>query len=333
MPRGRKPKVWWWQERQCYYATVASQRHRLGPDKREAERQLHELLAQKPAVQQNSTLEMCDRFLSFCHDSRAPRTYQWYRDYVQSFVDYLRSAGLRPALNGPETVSAKDVRRWLARHGAAKRQRIIAIKRCWNWGYREGWMSQNPLRGLESPPAKSRTEEWITPEEFFWLLVHVSDHEFFRMLVVSWETGARPQEVKPLEARHLDLEQHRAVIPRSETKGKRRPRVLYLTERAERILRELARERQHGPLFLNQAGRPWSASAVRLRFQRLAKHVGKQYCQTLFRHSWITRKLLAGEDSHVVAALAGHVDSSMIDRYYSKVSGESKFLLDAMRRK
>ena len=37
---------------------------------------------------------------------------------------------------------------------------------------------------------------------------------------MAYDSGCRPQEVKRMEARHVQREKHRAVIPTGEAKGK-----------------------------------------------------------------------------------------------------------------
>ena len=46
----------------------------------------------------------------------------------------------------------------------------------------------------------------------------------------------------------------------------------------------------------------------------------------------MTRKLRAGVDSHVVAALVGHKDTKMIDSVYSHVADDHEFMLDAAKK-
>jgi hypothetical protein len=41
----RSPKPWWSEDRQSWYVTIRGERHKLGPDQAEAERQFHELMA------------------------------------------------------------------------------------------------------------------------------------------------------------------------------------------------------------------------------------------------------------------------------------------------
>jgi hypothetical protein len=197
-----------------------------------------------------------------------------------------------------------------------------------------------------------------------------------------------------LEARHLELDKQRAVIPGEEAK-RGRTRVIYFpTDRSMEIINRLAKEQPTGPLFRNNQGKPWTAFAVKLRFNRIQIAIGrqemakrgiastisaddieafaaklpktklnplngketavkpselrskakraliareaKQFAKRLrqydLRHSFVTRKLRAGVDSHVVAALVGHKDTKMIDTLYSHVADDYEFMLDAARK-
>lgn len=53
---------------------------------------------------------------------------------------------------------------------------------------------------------------------------------FKDLLVAAWETGARPKELTRVEPRHLDLTNGRWVFPIEESKGNKRPRVVYLSD-------------------------------------------------------------------------------------------------------
>ncbi len=129
------------------------------------------------------------------------------------------------------------------------------------------------------------------------------------------------------------MEKGRIVLPKEEAKGKREPRAVYLaTDRSRKIIQKAAQQRPIGPLLVNRAGNPWTSNAIRCRFKRLEKKIGRRIRCYDFRHGWITRKLLAGVDSHVVAALAGHRDTRMIDRVYSHVAQDHEYMLSQARR-
>jgi site-specific recombinase XerD len=93
------------------------------------------------------------------------------------------------------------------------------------------------------------------------------------------------------------------------------------------IIRRLTKERPHGPIFLNNRGNPWTGFAVKIRFERLEKKIGKRIKHYDLRRTYITDKIVAGVDSHVVAKLAGHVNTAMIDRHYSVVADNYEFML------
>ena len=76
------------------------------------------------------------------------------------------------------------------------------------------------------------------------------------------------------------------------------------------------------------SGRRWTGSAVKCRFDRLEEKLGRRYFQYMFRHTWITKKLRSGVDSHIVAALAGHSDTKMLDKVYSHVAEDHEFMLE-----
>lgn len=184
---------------------------------------------------------------------------------------------------------------------------------------------------MEKPSVKS-CQETITPEEFEGLLKHASQR-FSELLIVSFDCGARPFEIKSLQCKHINLDKQIAVIHADEAKTRKRTRIIYFpTDRSIEILRRLCEERPEGPLFVNQPGPTWTAFAVKWAFARLAEKVGKRFSHTMFRRTYITQKIVAGVDSHIVAQLSGHTSTDMIDRHYSAVAKDHEFLLEQAKR-
>jgi len=215
-------------------------------------------------------------------------------------------------------------------NGKSKRGKITAMKRAMNWATAQGYIPYSPIAKMERPEPGSRTIT-ITPEQFKELLNHIRDENFRDLLEFSWEAGGRPQEVKGLEARHIDFKRSLSVYHYTEAK-KQKTRVIYLTDKALAILKRLAKVNPSGRLFRNTRGEPWTANAVRCRFKRLEEKVGKRWTQYAFRHTWITRKLTAGVDSHIVAKAAGHSSTRELDRTYSHVTDDYKFMLTQINR-
>lgn len=326
---GRIAKPWWREQCNAYYATVNGVQCRLGTSLKEANETLKRLrnAAPEEKLQSDSVSAVLDDFLNWTHENRAPKTYTGYLAFCQSFTDHC---GDLPV----SEIDGKHVTAWLNTkttwNTTTKHDAVTCLKRAFNWAVKNRGLKANPIAGMEKPEAKTRTET-VTLEEFKAILRTTRDREFRDLIRFSWEVGCRPQEARQIEHRHIDLAKRRCVIPASEGK-KKRLRVIYLPEKALVIVKR--RMQTTGDrLFLNTRGKPWTGAAVKCRFAKMEEKLGRRYFQYMFRHSWITAKLKAGVDSHVVGALAGHADTKMIDRVYSHVAEDHDFMLSQAEKK
>jgi integrase len=315
----RPRKLWFRKQTQTWHVQIDGKQHNLRTaDKERAEAEFHKLMVERHnAPSDDHLVPILDKFLGWVQ-SHQPKSYRWYRDYIQSFVSEhprLLASELKPI----------HVEEWASK-GKAKRAKITAMKRALNWATEMQLVPYSPIAKMKRPAVGSRNK-MVTEDEFRELLGHIPQKCFRDLIEFSWETGARPQEVKNIEDRHVDFDKSCVVLPHSEAKGDK-TRVVFLTDRAIELLRE---NWQTGVIFRNSRNEPWTSNAVRSRFLRLEDKLGKRYWQYLFRHAWITRKLKAGVDSHVVAALAGHSDTKIIDRVYSHVSDDHEFMLKQAR--
>ena len=322
-------KPWYWKARKAWYVCLHGKQHKLSADKNEAYKCFHELLASQPkATSDGSVASLLAEYITHCGKTKAPKTTKWYQDYLQYFLDFLVPKGYSPQSLPATKMTPKIVRQWVNHRGTAERARITAVKTAYSWGHGEGWMQHNPLAGMKRPPASKRTE-YIELPEMVQLLRHIKAKCFRDLLTFCWDVGCRPQEAKGLRKDQLDLDNSRCVISEDEAKGKKKQRVIYLTGRAKRIIE---RNINGSPfVFLNSKGKTWTSSAVKCRFERLEKKVGKRYCQYMWRHSFATRKLKAGVSPIVVAELLGHADVSTLAKIYQHVAQDGDHLLSALR--
>jgi len=392
----RPAKPWYWNARKIWCVYHKGERIPLGPDRAAAFLQYHEIMAhpeekcQPQPIDGEAVAAILDDFLTWTKENRAAETFDRYRRFLQSFVSGYGKIRVTD-------LSARHVTAWLNSqpgwNSTTKRNAITAIQRGLNWAVKNRGLQRNPIHGMEKPQAKRRTAV-LTAEEFDGILKRVEDIPFRDLLMVSYDSGSRPQEVKRLEARHVQIDKQRAIIRGEEAKGGI-PRAIYFpTDRSLEIIKRLVTAHPTGPLFRNNKGNPWTSFAVKLRFERLQIAIGlqemakqgvpsavtdkaidelaatlpktrvnrttgqktpkkawqlrheakekliaeeaKQYAKRFrhydLRHSFVTRKLCAGVDSHIVAALVGHKDTKMIDAVYSHVADDYKFMLDAARR-
>lgn len=226
------------------------------------------------------------------------------------------------------------VQQWIDSYSlSSDSKRILArsISRCLKWCEEQGLIDQSPIRHFKKPRA-GRREQVISPEEYKSILQAIKRQSFKDLVTFAWETGARAAECLAVEKRHVDLANHRIVFPVSEEKMERIPRIIYLTDNAESIIRRLMAKSPSGPVFLNSDGQPWTPDAVNCAFGRLRKKLKVRYCLTAFRHSWCHRMLKSGVDALTVSVLMGHADPSMIARVYSHLSHAPDYLLQSVRK-
>lgn len=326
MSRPHKP--WHRKSRGYWCVEIDGNQHNLGPDEDEARRKYNTLMAERPVKPSASSIAtLLDAFVVYSEEHKAASTARWYENYLQDFIDYLKANSHRPATMSPARLTPRIVRVWADERGAAKRGRITAVKAAYRWAHEEGWINSNPIGAMKRPPETKR-EEIVSLAEMKAIL-RLSDKPFRDLLVVSWDTGARPPELRKLRDFHVDLPNHRCVLSARESKGKKRNRVIYLTRRAERIIKRL---NTGGHVFRNSKDKPWTTTAVNCRFARLEEKLGRRFCQYLFRHSFATRKLKEGISPIVVAELLGHADVSTLAKVYQHVAQDPGHLLAAISR-
>jgi integrase len=229
---GRKPKPWFDAERKEWFTRIDGQKHRLGADKKIAERRFHELMLKpKEEAKPRSELlacEVADRFLGWVRKNRAPRTADWYTMHLQAFFTALAD-GSKLTVSQVKPIHVYD---WVNAHpgwsSSFSRGAMVAVQRAFRWGVEAGITDQNPLSILRKPMATTR-ESPVTPEMHAKMLAAIKGDAFRDVIEFAWETGARPHEIKTVEARHLDPSGRKLILPPKEAKGKKRTRVIYLT--------------------------------------------------------------------------------------------------------
>jgi integrase/recombinase XerC len=333
-----KPKTPWFRsDRNAYFVTFRGKQHNLGPEKEEAERLFHELLGRRPEKKSPRQLatefavaDVCEKFLDWCEKHREPRTYDWYKDHIQSFISFLPNPAHMPVSG----LKAFYVIEWIDAHpqwgDAVRRGAIIAVQRPFNWAAKLGYIDQSPLRSVEKPPAKRR-EVAVSLEQWTEIRNHYRHGDPFRdLLEFCWETGCRPQEARAIEARHVRLDLGMILIPPNEAKGKKRWRRILLEGRSREIIERLIHRK--GTVFVNAEGRPWTRYAMSGRFKRLKNHLGVRYSAYALRHGFCQRLLEDGTDHLSVAELMGHANGQMVASVYSHMNKADRHLRAVLKR-
>ena len=328
MPRPNK--IWYWKARREWFVTIKGRRHRLGRNKKDAQLRFHQLMAapdeRRAVVDPDSAAAIIDEFLEWTKRNKKTETYKWYTKHCQTFIDHI---GVVPIVD----LTTNHVQKWIDSRDVSdgtKNGMWRAINRAFNWAVKQELIDRNPAVNVEKPGQQHR-DDFVTEEEHRAVLDHTTDQAFKDLVTIAYECGPRPQELLRVEARHVEFDKSRWHFPPREGKKERR-RCVYLTRNAERITERLVKDFPDGPIFRNLRGTPWTPYSVNCRFKRLEGKVGRKLCLYLYRHAWVTRKLVAGVDSSVLKDLAGHADAQMINRVYGRVAEDHKFMLEQARK-
>jgi integrase len=286
----RQPKPWFRKGR-GWYVQLKGKKIFLGPDKREAQNQFHQLMAGRPSAVPIPAVEIpvvtiLDAYLDWLENrvrekSKAQRTYDWYQDFLQDFIVF-ETPSYRIQDLTIDLLEPFHVYQWADSHPGwktGKRGAMIAVQRAFNWAAKAGLLKsiggRSPLAKLEKPQ-QGRREQLVSADDYRETLSMVNDQEFRDLLELSWETGCRPHEIFTVEASFVDLGKAKWVFPIRLSKGKKVQRVVYLSDRALEITRRLVLKRPTGPLLLTTEGQPWCVSSVKCRFQQICRKIGRR---------------------------------------------------------
>lgn len=281
-PRKQSREPFWFEDRQAYYVTIGTTKKRLSPDKDEAWRLWHELMARPPEEPEKPRLptgpdaeaiEVLDAFLDWCQRNKAARTYAWYRENIQKFASALPD-GLKVSELKPYhlTKAMEPYGHWA---NNTKHDFISAVKRAFSWAVDEELIDRNPIGRVKKPTREAR-EFAVQPDEYAEVIETIADPNFRDLVEMAWETGSRVQELRKIETRFFDPETSRVVFPPKEAKGKKHYRIIYLPPRAREIVARLAVARPEGPLLVNADGNAWTKDAINCAFCRLQLALGRK---------------------------------------------------------
>ena len=328
-PKKQSREPYWLTKKNCWYVHHGTRTIRLSPDKDEAWRLWHELMAKPPEQRelprpsQMQAVEILDLFLSWCQKNRAEATYEWHKHFCQMLASTLPPLLLLSDLKPYHLTRVMDSHADWSNN--TKRDFVSAIQRALNWGVDEGLIEKSPIARMKKPGLEAR-DLAIRPEDYAEVTEAVKEPNFRRLLAFAWESGVRPQEIRAIHARHIDFELKRIVFPPKESKGKKRHRIVYLTDAGIEMLRPLAEEHPTGAVFRNSEGAAWTKDAINCAFCRLKKKIGRKLHLGAWRKGYTTEAIKAGVDISTLAGLLGQRDARMIATTYSKVTQDQEHM-------
>ncbi|HYT90303.1 MAG TPA: site-specific integrase [Gemmataceae bacterium] len=249
--------------------------------------------AEPPPPKSKHPLTVCilEAFLDWlskrvAEGTKAQRTYDWYRKYLQSFAIFKTDEFCVADLT-VDQLEPFHVYQWADSNPGwttGKRGALTSVQRACNWAAKAGRLKslggKSPLAAIEKPPP-GRREQLVSEEEYAEVLTALTSSEAHDLIVLSWETGMRPHELYTFEARFFEPENGRIVFPIKLSKGKKIQRVVYLNDIGLEIVKRRVVQFPSGPVLRNADGKPWNMSSTNCLFQRVRRTLGRRRIVTL----------------------------------------------------
>jgi integrase len=313
---GRIPKPWYRESRQEWYVTIKGVKHRLGPDKIEADRAFHLLMAgEEPVAPEPSNRdwlyasEVADEFQQHIQREDSEKTLNWYCQYLDPFKEKFLT-------QRADKLTVDAVREWVSKKWKTAPSRRAAL-RCIKSAFKKAvdeCKLMSPIAAMKLPEEVSR-DHVVSQDDYDTLLGEITDDTLSDLIKFVWFTGARPQEAYIVETSQVDLKEERIVIPAKKSKGKKRARVIYLPPEALAIVKARMGD---GTIFKTKQGQAYDKDIARQRFRTLEsnKKIAFRYCLYHFRHAFAYRLLTSGVEAMSVATLMGHTSTKMLEKVY-----------------
>ena len=307
----------------------------LGTDEAKAYAKWQRMLdaAQEPADPDICLLAVANRFIK---ESRGTISDGRLKQYASYIVSVCREFGDKPAAK----LSKGEFSRWVAKQEQwsdwGKRDCIDTILRVYRWAtVEQGILNKNPLSGIRKPTPKARSRIVSPAEHEAMVRASLESKENareFALYLIASRCGARPQDVRRVEAKHV----HKLdagvvwVFDEHKTAHKGHRRVVYLTPCLSTLMQILIESRPSGPLFVQENGRPWSRHTAARRFKRIRESLGIDKSLKLYsyRHTYATEALVNGASLAETAELLGHKDTRMVSRTYGHLDQHSNHMLE-----
>ena len=329
----RKAGIWRRAQDGWWYCTHNGEKVKLSKDRKEAQTAFYTLKSQGDEVKAKdfrpTFRKLADLYLAYTQKTKSERTYAHQKYFLQLLCDRLKkkkAADLKP---GDVNDWILSVPTWGHNTQCTARGIVVAVL---NWAVEQGKLPYSPLARMKVGQMHGR-ERILTKEERKRVLAAVKNRTFKLFLQFLEQTGARPySEAAQIEADTINWDEGSILLQKHKNARKGKRRVIYLTDEARVILKELCDLRPTGPLFRTRFDKPYNKSNIIKAFRRLEEMLGiDRFNPYSYRHTYITEALERGLTADIVAELVGNTPKT-IAKYYSHLESKKDTLREAARR-
>lgn len=319
----------------------------LGPNKRNARKQLEQIEAEKTAgrltfVRQETTAsesvdgstdiaieELAVQHLAYVKAHSPDSTFQVRQHYVSMFFNFTKVVLVSQLTNQLIEKFYQWVRKYHSRSPNGGRHAIEELKAFLKWGQKEG-LCRNPITDWPKVKHEPQDTKDFSDQELATLLQHMPN-DLRELVTFCVLTGLRPQEVRGLTIGNIIRYEGKPVALRiehhktSESSRSHKPRSVPLASVAAEIIeRRSADRRESACIFLNDDGQPYSTRTLRQRIKRWCIRAGIKPRPTYaLRHVFGVKQGLLKTNQAVIAGLMGHSNLKTTTRYMLNIDEAS----------
>jgi site-specific recombinase XerD len=187
---------------------------------------------------------------------------------------------------------------------------LINLSSAFNRAVSEGYLNENPCKGIKQFKLPQKEPKYFTSEEYSILLDSIKERWFKDIVELAYSAGLRQMELITLRWKQVDLKNDTITLNNHFVinKGKK-VQTVYLSKRAKEILLRLFKEKDNDLVFHNNF-KEYKQDHITKKFK---KHVRKSNInQSLnfhsLRHTFASRLVQNGTSLYVVQKLLGHAD-------------------------
>jgi integrase len=252
------------------------------------------------------------------------------KDLTQTMVDEWIAAKRRPGKNKHTGWSDGTVRCYC--------KSVIAAL---NWAVKKKLIPENPLKGMELPSVVSRGRLVLLGDtkearaEAHRRILEVCSPTLRPLVILLEHTGCRPGEARGVTAHDFNAKEGYILYHGDDNRledefehknsGNGKDRMIFMSGDCLEMMRELAKTRPDGPLFLTRHARlkykhlanGWTGPSLTRAFRCLRKRLNiPNFIPYSYRHGFATTALESGTSMETLSVLMGN-SPEVIWKHYS----------------
>lgn len=256
---------------------------------------------------------------AFFEDAAArikPASLKFYRRFLNPFAA-AHADRLITSITAREAHAFASRPTWSSstRHGA-----LTSIRTLFRW-------AKLPLEGLRIPPKQSKGMDAVIEQADAERLILLARGDMGPLLRFLWLTGCRPSEALNLRAETVNLAASLVTLTDHKTASRGKPRFVYLTSEAKKLIEVQIRKHGTGLLFRTTLSKRITLNNANNILWRLNRRLGTKATLYGFRHSFATDGLANGLPETHVAELLGHASTKMVATHYGHLGAKVRQML------